>query len=119
MNVAVLGASPKPDRYSNKAVRMLIQRGHQVYPVTPGHPVIEGISTVGKLSELRDPIDTVTVYVGPKHIGPLIPEIVAVKPRRVIANPGAESPELAKALKDAGIGYVEACTLVMLGTGQF
>lgn len=119
MNVAVLGASPNPDRYANKAVRMLLQRGHSVYPVTPGHAVIEGISTAAHLGDIRDPIDTVTVYVGPKHIAPLIPEIVALQPRRIIANPGAESRELAQAAQAAGIQYVEACTLVMLTTGQF
>lgn len=119
MRVAVLGASPNRERYANKAVRELTARGHEVVPVNPGHREIEGLPVSPRLSDVSGPLDTVTVYVGPKHIGPLIPEIVDAKPRRVIVNPGAESPELERALAAAGIPYVEACTLVMLRTGQF
>ncbi len=119
MRVAVLGASPKPQRYSNRAVRMLREHGHEVVPVTPGHQEIEGLPAVAALDQVVGPLDTVTVYVGPQHIAPLIPAIVAAKPRRVIINPGAESPELSRALAAAGISAVEACTLVMLRTGQF
>jgi len=118
MRVAVLGASPKAERYSNRAVRDLRQHGHEVIPVTPGHKEIEGIPAVARLADAKN-LDTITVYIGPQHIGPLIPEIVAAKPRRVIMNPGAESAELTAALASAGIESVEACTLVMLRTGQF
>jgi predicted CoA-binding protein len=119
MRVAVLGASPNPERYSNKAMRMLKKHGHEAVPVTPGHKEVEGTTAVASLAALPAPVDTVTVYVGPAHIGPLIDGIVAAKPRRVIMNPGAESPELAKRAQAAGIEVVEACTLVLLSTGQF
>lgn len=117
--VAVLGASPNPDRYSNKAVRELKQRGYRVVPVNPGHAEVEGLTTVKDLASIAMPVDTVTVYVGPTHMGPLIDSVVQLRPRRVIANPGAESQELAMRVRDAGIQYVEACTLVLLSTGQF
>ena len=64
-------------------------------------------------------MDTLTVYVGPRHIGPLIDDIVVAGPRRVILNPGTESPELERVLERHGIPYLEACTLVLLATGQF
>ncbi len=60
-----------------------------------------------------------TLYVGPSRIAPLIQEIVDLNPGRVILNPGTESDELKKALKNAGISFIEACSLVMLKTGQF
>jgi hypothetical protein len=44
---------------------------------------------------------------------------VALNPRRVIFNPGTESAPLQQALDEAGIEWLEACTLVMLRTGQF
>lgn len=119
MRVAVLGASPNPERYSNKAIRQLLAHGHEVIPVTPGHDQVEGLPAVSSLRDLKGRVDTVTVYVGPKNIGPLIPELVALAPKRVIINPGAESAPLTASLDAHGIPHLEACTLVMLSTGQF
>jgi len=119
MRVAVLGASPNKERYSNKAVLALRAHGHEVVPVNPTQATIEGLTVAKTLSAIKGPVDTVTVYVGPQHIGGLIPEIVALNPKRVIINPGAESDELIKGLKAANIPYEEACTLVLLRTGQF
>lgn len=119
MLVAVLGASPKKERYSNKAIHMLRSHGHRVIPVNPGHREIEGLPVVSRLTDINQPVDTVTVYVGPDHIGPLISDIVKLKPARVIMNPGAESDELTRALDQAKIPHLEACTLVLLSTGQF
>jgi predicted CoA-binding protein len=119
MRVAVLGASPNRERYSNRAVRELRDHGHEVVPVAPAHKEIEGLPAVAKLGDVKDPLDTITVYVGPQHIGPLVEQIVAARPRRVILNPGAEAKVLSDALAAAGIPCVEACTLVMLRTRQF
>lgn len=119
MIVAVLGASPNRERYSNKAVRKLREHGHTVIPVNPGHEAVEGLTTVPDLGAIDGPVHTVTVYVGPAHIEPLIDGIVALRPERVIVNPGAESPVLAQRLAAAKIPLVEACTLVMLSIGQF
>src|SRR5688572_16978880 len=117
MVVAVLGASPKPERYSNKAIRQLVKHGHKVIPVAYHHKKIEGLSVVETLEALPKPIDTLTVYVGVERLDPLIPSIVNLKPKRVILNPGTESEKLMQALKKNNIAYEEACTLVMLSTG--
>ena len=119
MRVAVLGASPNKERYANKAIHALRKHGHETLPVNPAHSEIEGLPTSKSLGDIKGPVDTITVYVGPAHIGPLIPAIITTKPRRVIMNPGAESEELRAALTAAKIESVEACTLVMLATGQF
>lgn len=120
MKVAVVGASPNPERYSNKAIRMLTAHGHEVIPVNPGHAVIEGLPSVAELGRLPSgSVDTVTMYVGPAHSGAMEASLVALKPRRVIFNPGAENPVLAASLGAKGIQVEDACTLVLLQTGQF
>lgn len=116
---AVLGASPNPERYSNKAIHMLLEHHHQVIPVHPIHKSIDGIPSVAKLADIDVPVDTVTMYMNAKTSAPLAEELIALNPRRVIFNPGAESPDLQAKLKAAGIEVEEACTLVLLQSGQY
>jgi len=117
--VAVLGASHKPERYSNQAVRMLKDYGHSVIPVTPGRAVIEELPVVSSLDAIDQKVDTLTLYVGPERSAQLQESILALRPGRVILNPGTESAALEQALTEAGIPWAHACTLVMLRTGQF
>jgi len=117
--VVVLGASSKPERYSNQAVRLLIEHGHTVIPVHPSISKIEGLSVIASLAELSLPVDTLTIYLSPARALPLQDDLLALKPKRVIFNPGTENPELKQALELQGIYTEEACTLVLLNTGQF
>lgn len=117
--VAILGASDKPDRYSHRAQLMLRQRGHEVVPVNPKLEVIEGIPVVPDLGAIEGAVDTLTLYVGPQITSGLADAILALKPRRVIFNPGTENPALEARLSAAGISCDNACTLVLLTTGTF
>jgi predicted CoA-binding protein len=117
--VVVLGASPKPERYSNKAVRLLLEHGHRVIPVHPAIKEIESLPAVRALEHIKEPVDTLTVYLSPSLSAPLQSDILKLKPERVIFNPGTENPELKQALERDGIAVEEACTLVLLNTGQF
>ena len=119
MNVAVLGASNKPDRYSYKAVMLLREKGHTPYPVHPTLPAVDGIPVFPSLCEVPAPLDVVTVYLGCGNQAKVSEDIVLSRPRRVIFNPGAENPELAERLRGVGIEPLNACTLVLLRTGQF
>jgi hypothetical protein len=49
----------------------------------------------------------------------MVADIVALKPRRIISNPGTELGAMEAAAREAGIEYLQACTLVLLGSGQF
>lgn len=117
--VAVLGASPDEERYAFKAMKMLGEHGHIAVPVHPrGHEVL-GVTALKSLAEFTEQVDTLTMYVGHKASDGELDRILALKPRRVVFNPGSENPSLAEKLRAAGIEVVEACTLVMLRTDQF
>ena len=118
-NVAVLGASPKPDRYSNQALRLLAKLDYRPLPVNPAFPEIEGMTCFPNLAAIEEAVHTVTLYLRESRSTPMIDDILAAKPQRIIMNPGAENDELAAAASSAGIEVVEACTLVMLRTGLF
>jgi predicted CoA-binding protein len=117
--VVVLGASPKPTRYSFQVVQMLAGAGYQVIPIHPKAHRIEQIPVVATLSAVRAPVHTLTVYVGEERSRSMIDDILAMAPGRVIFNPGSESRELELALTDARIPHERACTLVLLRTRQF
>jgi predicted CoA-binding protein len=117
--VLVLGASPKPARYANMAQRELMQRGYRVIPVHPKIKEIEGLRVKASLRAVAEPIHTLTLYVGPERSQAMIDDIVRLNPRRVIFNPGSESAELERRLREHHIPHVHGCTLVMLRTHQF
>jgi predicted CoA-binding protein len=117
--VVVLGASPKPVRYSYQAVKLLHSKGYRVIPVHPRAARIDHVPVVSGLSAILEPVHTLTMYVGAERSRALIRDILALAPGRVIFNPGSESHELELALRDKGVPFELACTLVLLRTGQF
>jgi predicted CoA-binding protein len=118
-HVAVLGASTKPQRYSNQAVRLLLEHGYKVTPVHPKFDQIEGLQVAKSVQAINGPVDTLTLYVGPERIQPMIDDILELAPGRVICNPGTESKELQDRLDAANIPWQEACTLVLLHLDGF
>ncbi len=117
--VAVLGASAKPERYSHQAVLLLERMGYAVFPVHPAVSRIAGLTVYKRLSDVAAALDTITVYLSPERSAALREELLCARPRRIIFNPGAENPELARVLANAGIEVLNACTLVLLRTGRF
>lgn len=118
-SVAVLGASSNSERYSNRAILLLQQHGHQVFPVNPREAEINGLPCLPSLRDIKTPIHTISVYLRPELSADLIDDIVQTQTKRVIFNPGSESPIVEAALKKNNIPFEHACTLVLLQTGQF
>lgn len=119
MNTAVIGASSNPERYSYMAVVLLRELGHAVYPVHPSLLEIDGIRVYASIRDIPDTIDTISMYLSPQNQASISEDIVKSGARRVIFNPGAENPGLSERLEKAGAEVLNACTLVMLKTGQY
>ncbi|WP_409479496.1 CoA-binding protein [Pseudobdellovibrio sp. HCB154] len=117
--VVIVGASDKPDRFAYKAMVMLKQYGHEPILVNPTLKEIEGHTVYPDLDQVLRPVDTLTMYVNPRISVAMKDQIIALKPKRVIFNPGTENPAIAFDLKKTGIDTIHACTLVMLSTGEF
>ena len=117
-NVLVIGASLKLDRYSNKAVRMLIDYKHNVYARGNKSGFIESVEVLTQNLDIHA-LDTITLYLNPMNQKSFYDYIIQLKPKRVIFNPGTENPDLQELLTKNGILFEEACTLVLLRTNQF
>lgn len=117
--VVILGASNKEDRYAFLALEGLLNRGFRVLPVHPTIKEIKGVPVFASLTNIQEPVNTITLYVGEEKSSALTKEILNLKPKRIIFNPGAENKTLLLEAKKQGIECLDACTLVMLSMNTF
>ena len=115
----IIGASNKTDRYTYKAFQSLQKHHHKVVLMHPTLKEIDQHMVYNQLSEITEPIDTITLYVNAGVSSSLSEGIIKLNPRRVIFNPGAENPELMQQLQAQEILCLDACTLVLLNTFQY
>ena len=114
----VLGASDNPARYSYEAVSRLRRYGHEVVAVGRKAAEVADVSIVTE-PPAEDNVDTVTLYLNPAAQESFYDYILSLHPKRIIFNPGTENDALVELAKQNGIQPIEACTLVMLSTGQY
>ena len=114
----VIGASDNPSRYSYMAIQRLRKHSHPVEAIGRKNTEVAGVK-IGKDKVPFSGIDTVTLYLNPLNQKEYYDYILSLKPKRIIFNPGAENDELSELAKASNIQTLEACTLVMLTTGQY
>jgi hypothetical protein len=114
--IAIIGASTRRHKYGNRAVRAYVRQGHQVFPVHPSAPTIEGLPAYRSILDVPVPqLDRVSFYV-PPEVGLQVIEEVAKKPvAEVWLNPGAESPQLLARAEALGLNVIVACSIVAIG----
>lgn len=114
----VLGASDNPSRYSYLAIQRLRKNGHPVVAIGKRNTVVGDVNIETDKKLFAD-IDTVTLYLNPARQREYYDYIISLKPKRLLFNPGAENDELIDLAKKNNIDTKEACTLVLLSTGQY
>ena len=114
----VLGASENPSRYSYIAIKRLTNHQHPVVAIGKKKGIVAGVAIETEKIVMND-IDTVTLYLNPAHQKEYYDYIISLHPHRIIFNPGTENDELETLARKNNIVAKEACTLVLLGTGQY
>ncbi len=114
----VLGASPRPDRYAYMAVERLLGANIPVVAVGNSTGRIHEVEITKEIPEGRA-IHTVTLYLGPFNQEPWLDRILALRPTRIIFNPGTENPPFQARARAQGIEVVIGCTLVMISVGTY
>ena len=114
----VLGASTNPMRYSYLAVNRLRSKQHPVVAIGKREGTVADVS-IQTDHPYVDDVHTITLYLNSNNQKQYYDYIMSLHPKRIIFNPGAENEELTKMAAQQGIQAIEACTLVMLSTGQF
>lgn len=114
----IIGASNNPSRYSYKAAHALTNKGFTIIPFGVKRGEVASVKMLNDWDKNWD-IDTVTMYINPSLQEQYKEAIIALKPRRVIFNPGTENKSFYPLLEYNGIEFEEACTLVLLSLDQY
>jgi len=116
----IIGATTNPSRYAYMAAGMLTEYHHEIIPVGIKTGAVYGksILNINQRPPIQD-VDTVTLYIGPQHQPEHYDYILSLHPKRVIFNPGTENPAFEKMVEESGAEALEACTLVLLRSGQY
>ena len=114
----VFGASMNPDRYSNMAIRKLVNSGHATVAFGLKNGVQYGVNIETELITYPD-LDTVTLYMNANNQKQYYDYLIGLKPKRIIFNPGSENPDFYETLNSHNIEFEVACTLVLLSTDQY
>lgn len=114
----VIGASTKPNRYSYIAIKKLVANKHKVKAIGRMEGAIDGVK-IDASNKLFKNIHTVTIYLNAKNQEIYYQYIIELKPKRVIFNPGTENSFFEQLLAENNIAYERACTLVLLGIGEY
>jgi predicted CoA-binding protein len=117
---AIIGATPNQSRYAYLAANMLREYDHEIVPLGIKRGEVAGreILDIRKKPAING-VDTVTLYIGPRHQPEWYNYILSLKPKRIIFNPGTENDEFEQLAEKNGIEALQACTLVLLRSHQY
>jgi uncharacterized protein len=114
--IALVGASPRPERPSHQVMRYLLEQGYRVIPVRPNQTEILGVSVSHALADVEEPIDLVDVFRRAEFCPAVAEEAVAVGAKALWLQLGIVSAEARAIAEQAGIDYVEnECTAIVHG----
>jgi predicted CoA-binding protein len=113
--IAVVGASPRPERPSHDVMRYLLEAGYRVIPVRPADcDEVLGVPCVTSLAEIDEPIDLVDVFRRPEFCADHAREAVDAGAGALWLQVGIVSAEARRIAEEARLDYVEdACTKVV------
>lgn len=108
--VALLGASPNPDRPSHRVMAFLLAKGYQVFPVNPGQAgkQILGQTVYARLADVPQPVDMVDVFRAAEYLDGIVDEAIAldVPPKVIWGQLSVRDDQAAAKAESAGMTVV-------------
>jgi uncharacterized protein len=113
--IALVGASPRPERPSNSVMGYLLRAGYRVIPVRPFGPAeILGQPRVASLAEIEEPIDLADVFRRSEFCADVARQAVEADAGALWLQLGVVSAEARAIAEEAGLDYVEdECTAIV------
>ncbi|WP_456393932.1 CoA-binding protein [Nitratifractor sp.] len=112
--IAVVGASPNPEKDSHKVTKYLMEHGYTVYPIYPKGEDFLGRKFYRSLKEIDEPVDMVVVFRKPEAVGPIADACIERGDVKVLwTQKGIVNNEAAEKAKEHGIDVVQnMCAMV-------
>ena len=101
--VAIVGASPNPERPSNIVVRYLSEHGYHVIPVNPQAPKVEGMTSYPNLSSIPEQVEVVDIFRSSDEVMPIVDESIKIGAKVVWMQEGVINEEAAAKARKAGL----------------
>lgn len=116
----LVGATTNTSRYAYLAAKRLIELGYDFIPIgiKNGNVFGKEIQDLRAKPELEN-IHTITLYLGEANQSEWVDYFLSLNPKRIIFNPGAENDEFLTQARAQGVEAFNACSLVMLSSGQY
>jgi predicted CoA-binding protein len=119
LTTLVLGASPRPERFSNEAIRKLLSCNIPVIAIGKRETDLGYIKIRKGMPRDIGGVHTITLYLSAKNQKEYYDYILSLSPSRIIFNPGTFNPELITMAVKKGITVINNCMLVMLNNGIY
>ena len=106
--IAMVGASPDATKFSYGVLRVLHEQGYNMIPVNPRETgnEIRGLKVVGKLADIKEPVDMVQVFRASEALPGIAQEAIDIGASVLWGQIGVYSDEAAKMAEDAGMRVV-------------
>ncbi len=104
--IAVVGASPKPERDSHKIAKYLLDAGYRMIPVNPGQAEILGQKCFASVRDIPEPVDMVDLFRRAEDTPPIVEDAIAVKAKSVWFQLETTSEAAARRADEAGLAVV-------------
>ena len=113
--IAIIGASTRPEKYGNRAVRAYRAAGWRVYPIHPTASAIAGIPAFRDVRDIPGPVHRASIYLPPEKTALVLPGLAAKGVGEVFLNPGAADARVVALGEELGLVLVQACSIVDIG----
>ena len=105
-NIAIVGASPNPERDSFKVMKFLLDQGYKIFPVNPKEANILGSKCYQSLTSIDERVDVVDIFRAKEFVFDLTKEAIRINAKIIWMQEGIIDEKSSSLAMSCGIKVV-------------